>query len=111
MLQVSLSREQELEKRFALKAACLSNAQQHQVILGHWCTKNHGDVSLFRNVSNRSFSRIIVPRDGIVVEKREQTVSIPYEPFLIFQSQVGSVVLIHNSLWFGVQFDWTPHWV
>src|SRR5438132_1433540 len=98
MLQVGLSRKQELEKRFALKAACLSNAQQHQVIVRHWFTKNHGDVSLFRNVSNRSFSRIIVPRDRFVFEKRKQTVSIPYEPFLIFQSQVGSVILINNSL-------------
>jgi hypothetical protein len=89
MLQVGLSRKQKFEKRFALKAACLSDAEESQVCMrGSIIQRTFGYISLDGKGPYGSFRRVIVPRDTIFSQESKQTILISNKPFLIRQNQV-----------------------
>jgi hypothetical protein len=64
-----------------------------------------GYISLSGEMSNGSFSGVIMPGDAIVLEESKETVLIPYKTILIFGCPLRCIVL-PNDLFVKV-----VHWL
>jgi hypothetical protein len=69
LLQICLARKEEFEEGFPLKAAGLLNAKEYQVRTSARLMEAAGYISLYGEMSNGSFSSIIMPRNIIMVEE------------------------------------------
>ena len=81
-----------------MELARLGDAQKKEKVVGGLCKERAGYLPLHSDVTQGTFCRIVLPRDTVFVEKREQRVSIALKAFLEFDGDFGGVGCAHNAL-------------